>query len=573
MNESRSFNIFQLLAALSWIASSCSSGNSSGGVSTIGNPRLATSLLLASICDTVARCNPQAQKETCQADLLSQSINFQVGAPSAYSDFSSVMEAELSGKLTVNDAALGVCTSTIQSLDCTDPLVLASYNSSLSNPFSGTTNVFPLNGSCTSVFSAANVEPSANYRYVRAGATGNGDGSDWTHACPDLTGVCAGSALVRGATYYVASGNYSAVSFSVPGTQAITLKKASLTDHGTDTGWSSSYASGPASFPHWSFSSGNWILDGNGRTNPTSGHGFKLDLPGLNSGCSSSFCTAIWLDGTRDIDNIKFRYTEILGFGALVSRPLDGIYSATSTGSASNISFSYGYVHEFGSPGRAMVAAGGGIRSWMFENSVVARIRGMALDDQGSSNITIRNNFFEDIDATAVIVSENAGASATTANMAIYGNIFWENNPSTYGTSNGVIACINGNICTNWRISNNTIAGFTGPASLSGRIDFGSSSSQSTGNISVNNLWYNSANIGTTGTWTQQDYNAYFSSSGAPSEPHGQVESTNPFINSAAGDFRLTSPALAGLSLPAPYDSGILGAFANGSGLWSRGAY
>src|SRR5947199_10429256 len=40
-------------------------------------------------------------------------------------------------------------------------------------------------------------------RYVRAGAIGNGSGSDWTNAYPDLP-----SSLVRGDTYYVAAGNY-----------------------------------------------------------------------------------------------------------------------------------------------------------------------------------------------------------------------------------------------------------------------------------------------------------------------------------------------------------------------------
>src|SRR5262245_52847243 len=69
--------------------------------------------------------------------------------------------------------------------------------------------------------------------YVRSSATGVGNGSDWTNACTDFTGSCAVSNLVRGDTYYVATGTYGSRTFNTPtsGTLTITIKGATAADH------------------------------------------------------------------------------------------------------------------------------------------------------------------------------------------------------------------------------------------------------------------------------------------------------------------------------------------------------
>src|SRR5262249_909636 len=61
-------------------------------------------------------------------------------------------------------------------------------------------------------------------RYVRQGATGSGSGADWSNACTDFVGSCASSSLIRGATYYVADGNYAARAWNTgtSGTSVIT---------------------------------------------------------------------------------------------------------------------------------------------------------------------------------------------------------------------------------------------------------------------------------------------------------------------------------------------------------------
>ena len=80
-------------------------------------------------------------------------------------------------------------------------------------------------------------------RYIRQGATGAGNGSDWTNAFTDLP-----TSWVRGDTYWIADGTYSARTLNTPvnGTAVITIKKATAASHGTSTGWSAAFGDGQA---------------------------------------------------------------------------------------------------------------------------------------------------------------------------------------------------------------------------------------------------------------------------------------------------------------------------------------
>src|SRR5216110_695877 len=75
--------------------------------------------------------------------------------------------------------------------------------------------------------------------YVRAAATGNGSGSDWTNAYTKLP-----VSLVRGDTYCVAGGTYLELhdfNDTESGTSVITVKAATIGDHGTNTGWNDAF--------------------------------------------------------------------------------------------------------------------------------------------------------------------------------------------------------------------------------------------------------------------------------------------------------------------------------------------
>ena len=98
-----------------------------------------------------------------------------------------------------------------------------------------------------------------NTFYVREGSSGNNDGSDWSNAFVQLPNV-----LVRGATYLVADGTYPTYSFNDPesGQEKITIKKATVADHGINTGWLDGYGDGQAVFGQLSFSNGYYDFDG-----------------------------------------------------------------------------------------------------------------------------------------------------------------------------------------------------------------------------------------------------------------------------------------------------------------------
>src|SRR3989338_10419935 len=115
-------------------------------------------------------------------------------------------------------------------------------------------------------------------QYVRAGATGTGSGSDWINAYTSLPAT-----LIRGDTYYIADGNYATytVDDAVSGTSVITIKKATASDHGTETGWDSSYGDGQAAFTspfniRTSYITFDGIVDSGSDPNT---YGFKIDTP------------------------------------------------------------------------------------------------------------------------------------------------------------------------------------------------------------------------------------------------------------------------------------------------------
>ena len=60
-----------------------------------------------------------------------------------------------------------------------------------------------------------------------------------------------------------------------------------------------------------------------------------------------------------------------------------------------------------------------------------------------------------------------------------------------------------------------------------------------------------------------------------PTEAHEHVVTggTDPFINSAAGDFRLLAGTAAGIALPSPYNLDMNGNVRGADGTWDRGAF
>lgn len=195
------------------------------------------------------------------------------------------------------------------------------------------------------LFAALQVASSANV-YIRAGASGAADGSNWTDAFTN-----APSAMTRGNTYYFADGAYPDDLYddALSGTTLITIKKASTSDHGTETGWSSTYGDGQAVFTgKMKFRKGFYVFDGSYRdeSNPpyswtnTSAYGFvvrsnttgqQIKIGGITSGGSDD------VGGEAHANNVTVQYVFI--DGAVLPTAAVRMYAidTESSGTASNV--------------------------------------------------------------------------------------------------------------------------------------------------------------------------------------------------------------------------------------------
>jgi len=415
------------------------------------------------------------------------------------------------------------------------------------------------------ILSSAGNAQAQNIYYVRSGASGANNGSDWTNAYKSLP-----SSLVRGATYYVGGGNYPAYVFDDPmsGTNYITVKKATAADHGTDTGWNSSFGSGVATWGLISFSTGYWVFDGvtgGGPASWTTGHGFKIRSSNEGNDYFVHFRNS-------SASNIRISHVDI-GNDTQPTPSCDQILYSIS--GAINNTFSYCYLHNTGDLGVRLGNASG----WVFEytrmdrlatggaNTVCGTIgqinHGAGITLTGtSSNITIRHNNISNMVSTGWIGIYKTINPGSVDGFYIYGNIF-HNTPDYSGTwGNGVIYHESAALgpLRNIKIYNNTFANLNHPAILYNKLD-------TSGNEFVNNIVYNVA-----GTPNYSGYTRSYNTSDKPipGDSHIMILSFNPFVDSSNGNFHLKSNTQGGANLGSPYNIDMDG---HARTTWTKGAY
>ena len=421
------------------------------------------------------------------------------------------------------------------------------------------------------LFSAGGLARAANY-YVRAGAAGSNNGSDWTNAYTALP-----AALSRGSTYYIADGTYSGYTFddAVSGTSLITIKKAIASDHGTGTGWSSSYGDGLATFGSFTFTTSYWVIDGQTGGGPgswESGFGIKLQ---------ASSARIVLLN--NNAGNITFSHIDMEHYGRFTAQSQDGIYGL---GTSNNIKVSYCYLHD---TCRCQILTRN-TNGFILEYSKLARngysdgIHREAWSAGVDDNVTIRYCIFENISNTGYICLVNGVGNAE--NWQIYGNVFYR----TPGDGSSVSRLIEVKYADpdftsaiNWRIYNNAVVNLQG---LGAGVDIQSGS----GNIAKNNIFYNNTVSSIQFGNTSHDYNWFennYRTNGcsppcdldptlAGSETHGIHGSGDPFADWQNGDFYLTSGTSArdhGTDLGTSYDEDAYGNTRGADGNWDIGAY
>lgn len=427
--------------------------------------------------------------------------------------------------------------------------------------------------------------------YIRAGSTG--DGSNWSQALGQLPEI-----LIRGDTYYIADGTYPGYTFDDPesGDLYITIKKATLDDHGTDVGWQDSYGDGQAIFvsdvsPVLLFTSSSWIIDGQVGGGPgawQTGHGFKITS---SNNANSHILVSLgqpWEDNQPDnitISHTAFEYATNC-FGSVNY----GIYAMLSNDRVGEgngpqlITLSHCYFHHVQKPIKTQHC-----RYWTIEYSCfyhnwanpVGSNQGEGWEDFGSDYITIRNSIFRDITGTGNIALKKNFCD-NNEGWEIYGNVFYVSagNPFNVSTGEGVIVdtvnCSTSSYTKNIKIFNNSFVNIQCNYAGAGIVfheDAG-------GNEAYNNLWYSCAKpaqfVGVINNYNTLIHTEYAWNSVPGSDDVYISDDIDPFENWQEHNFQLKEGFIdrvgPGKHLSSSYNRDLFGTIRGTDGLWDRGA-
>lgn len=401
---------------------------------------------------------------------------------------------------------------------------------------------------------------SANH-YVRAGANGNGSGSDWTNAYSQLPAT-----LVRGDTYYIADGTYPGYTFddSTSGSTYVYIKKAIASDHGTNSGWQNSFGDGQAVFTgELSFRSSYYSFDGQTGGGPGSwetNFGFKVDRSAARGDAK-----CIRIDGSY----IAIRHADLENPGEDVTGRADNVYSTNSD----HVTISHCWIHSTNRTCFLM----NGTTNLVIEYSLISERHAtdgthgelISMNYCGmNANNVFRYNIFRNGYGTGVVVIKDS----VQGGWEIYGNLFFITNHSRYNVRNGIITDTTGDTTTNVKIYNNTFlrhtvsGGSTIPPTVRWNV--------SNGNDFINNIVIDSG--GFRGV-ENRDYNLHTSQTHSSQEPYGQFYQdglATLFRNPNNYDYSLRMPTeAADSSIGSKFDTDLLGIQRGSDGNWDRGAY
>ncbi|NOR79745.1 MAG: hypothetical protein GQ529_02760 [Methyloprofundus sp.] len=402
--------------------------------------------------------------------------------------------------------------------------------------------------------------------FVRQGATGSANGNDWTNAYKSLP-----ANLVRGDTYYIAAGDYPAYTFddSLSGTSVITVKKATISDHGQNTGWRAAYGGGQAVFDSiLTFKTGNYIFDGQTRNESN------------------------WFDGASYGFQVYHNGTELQNI----------IIGATSSQAASNVTIKHVYINApyktvsttrkikqyavdtntwgGGSPHTGLLFTRMYVRGsnnvWFLRNTNGAIVEYSASEGAKSTsanhgevvnlyytgaNAIIRYNQWRDeyigYGGTALVAIADPN-NETAHGLSFYGNTVWD-----FEVGNAAVGFGGRFLSNNNKVYNNTFIRGVG-------FNSGTAWGDGTNNLVYNNLYINCKTVRHDG---HSDYNGY-SDSNTHSESHAQINiPTSIFTNYSGNDFTLKSGTIAGMTLSSPYKTDLRGITRGTDGTWDRGAF
>ena len=401
---------------------------------------------------------------------------------------------------------------------------------------------------------AGAVESEVAY-YVRAGASGNNDGSDWNNAYTALPAT-----LKRGATYYVADGDYAGSTYTAndpeSGSDLITLKKATAANHGISVGWQSTYGDGQAYLPPLQFLTGYFVIDGQVRNESDwsdgTPYGFQISTSGKG----------VRLDGGIAAGGVTLKYINFIGGGPDDNNGSnDLIYCA---GGSKDLLiqrcrfYNAGRTHILMRDGQDMIVE----YSEFDTNESTSAQHAQSWSCLETIRAICRYNVFKNIQGTGVVCwGENDDSPGSADDWKVYGNVVidWEDN------ANGIFTSWTAHPAHNAEIFNNTII-----SCGNGRIGF----TNNTGWKTYNNIFIDSGTPSFSGSAHTHNYNA--ADVAIAGEANAQLITQALFVDYAGGDYRLATATAAGLNTSAMApgnDVDTLGNIRGADGNWDRGAF
>jgi len=337
----------------------------------------------------------------------------------------------------------------------------------------------------------------ANY-YVLKGATGSNNGSDWTNAWNELNQV-NWSTVASGGVLYVGAGTYTT---GLPGLAIsnITVKRAIVSEHGTDDGWNDSFdgqvtVDPPGAFMNISSSGNNFTFDG------TSHSPWKFRVVGTR--------TAGGMFIISGADNITVRNLELDGNNECAGNLEDGFRVYTSD----YLLVEHCYIHNY-----VQVCGGTGHQD--------------GVQMPSGDNATFQYNVFANCGMLLFMGDYEWGSQYCNGNITIHHNIFYAS--ASGGCYDGLIfKGTNQGGTGSIKIENNVfdLQGTQRSFSLNGSVEC----NNRTNGYFRNNIVYNS-NAGSIGDYSHS-YNCYYLGSGFQETG---VITTNPvFANYSGQDYHI----------------------------------
>ena len=412
-----------------------------------------------------------------------------------------------------------------------------------------------------------------------AGA-GTADGSNWSNACKGFSGSCAIASLVRGDTYHLGAGAYTATTFDTANssTSIITIKSPTASSHCTDTGFVQGTHVGQATITGVSIiDTDYWTFDGEYGTMLSKGSfGIKFAWAAAQTTSPALWCR-------EGCQGTTIKNLEILGSNDPVNGCADSFFLqgySRPAGMPASVTFDGLYVYggstKLNSASSILVE-----HSYFTENISGTTCHGENIAINQVEDLIVRYNAFINCAGTACF-SNPCGTCFDNVDVEIYGNLFYDDltrtgdcvaNGGTYQCLSLGVITNTGSKYTNLKIYNNTIANYLvgklGGSTLGLYVNSGGTQ---TGLDIQNNLFYNNAqtDVGDDGTCLS---NSYYSTTRSGDACTGdQINGAgDPFVlsSTASANFHLATDTSAWAALSSPYNSDPSGVTRTSS----RGAY